>query len=149
MEQIDNLEQTLAFKIAKLSNLISQPFYIKYGKDEDLYLPEWRIIQTLAINPQITSKHLCQIIGMHKMNVSRAVKRLEKLGRLKCETSNNDKRAKLLELTHEGQKLYERLKPGAQARAAELASGLSNYEIKTLNDLINKLIIKAGEGLEA
>lgn len=134
------LDRTIAFRLGLLSNLITRPFYVENGKDEDLTLNEWRVVQTLAISPDIASSQISELTGMHKMNISHAVKRLHKQGRIDWSSSPRDGRIKLLRLTADGQAVYDRIYPKARAKALQLASSLSPDELSRFDETLDRLI---------
>ena len=137
------LDRTIAFRVGLLSNLVTRPFYAENGKAENLTLNEWRVVQTLAIYPDIASSQISELTGMHKMNISHAVKRLHKLGRVDWHLSPRDGRIKLLRLTAEGLGVYNRIYPKARAKAVQLAGSVSPEELARFDETLDRLIAAA------
>ncbi|MGE5146774.1 MAG: MarR family winged helix-turn-helix transcriptional regulator, partial [Candidatus Eiseniibacteriota bacterium] len=102
-----------------LSSRISRAFDAKLAKSHDLSPPEWRVLLTLAQHPEASANEITTAWAMEKMAVSRAVRRLERLGRIRRRVDGADRRRYALELTPEGRRLYQRILPMANARYHE------------------------------
>lgn len=133
-------DASIAFRIHVLSNLISRPFHTIYGKQEDVNQSEWRMLQVLDTHPGIPFNEICYRTGMHKMQVSRAVQRGIRLGRVTMTGDVADARRKLVELTSEGRALCQRMYPRTTEREESLVNALSPAQRKALNDLLDRMI---------
>ena len=138
-----DVKRSIAFRIVVLLNHISRPFYQIYGKMHDLSIWEWRVMMVLAIHPGISANEICRLTGLHKMNVSRAVRRLLGKERIRREVDPKDRRRKLLWLSENGLVLYHKILPGAQNRELLLRSALSTDEQTKLDQMLDRLISEA------
>lgn len=132
-------EDSLGFRLGTLSNLVALPF-ATHGKDEDLTLLEWRMLQVLDAHPGISITEVCFYTGMHKMQASRALQRAVRMKRAVWKADATDGRRKLVFLTAAGKALCQRLYPGTAAREAELRKALSEEQRRVLGPLLDQLI---------
>lgn len=138
-------EASLVFPLLLAVNLISKPFYTRHAKEHSLKLNEWRVMFILAERSDISASDICEITGMHMMNVSRAVRRLERMGRVIRTVDPDDQRRYLLHLSADGVEVFNRLAPAALEREALLRGSLNKREAETLKRLLDKVI----DGLRA
>ena len=75
---------------------------------EDCSLLEFRVLDLIAHNPKSRLKDLSQIRSVYAQGVGRLVARLEERGLVDAITCTRDRRAKQIELTAAGRRLYER-----------------------------------------
>lgn len=123
-----------------VSNLIGRAFYPEIASKWDLSLAEWRIILTLAHRPGASAAEITSLWGMEKMAVSRAARRLEKMGRVERTNDPRDGRRYTLSLTEAGRALFEEVEPGATARYHEIVAVLDRAEREALHSALTKLI---------
>lgn len=133
-------DRSVVYKLLKLVNLIAKPFFARYGKQHSLLINEWRIIIALAMHPGLSVTEICDHTGMHIMNVSRAVRRLHRMGRVEREIDPNDRRRSLLRLSDQGEAIFAELAPSAFQREDVLLSALTPEEAETLRRLLDKLL---------
>lgn len=133
-------ENSLAMRIAVLSNLVARPFFTLHGKQRNLTLAEWRLFQLLHAHPGLSLTAVCERTGMHKMQVSRSVQRSVRLGRVHWLPDPSDGRKKLLYLTEQGVQLCEAMYPDTARRESELVAGLSDSQQRQLGKLLSQLI---------
>lgn len=132
-------ESSFAFRINVLGSLISRPFHAAHGKAENLTLPEWRVLQVLDAHPDQSYGELGDRTGLHKMQVSRAVERALRLGRVECLSDPEDGRRKIVRLTDDGRALCQRSYPGTLAREQALVAPLSAEQRRQLDALLTVL----------
>jgi DNA-binding MarR family transcriptional regulator len=70
------------FRLLKLTNLLSRPFFGQFAKLHDLTLNEWRTMVVLANQPASAAQDVAAMTGLHPMNISRALAGLRKAGRI-------------------------------------------------------------------
>jgi len=133
-------EESLGFRLGTLANLVALPFYATHAKEEDLSLPEWRMLQVLDAHPGISITEICFYTGMPKMQASRALQRAVRMKRVVWEADANDGRRKLVHLTATGRALCQRLYHGTAAREAELRKFLTDEQKRVLGPLLDSLI---------
>lgn len=143
MEKKTDLDNSPSFRLIQLVNLLGRPFYAKYGQQFNIGINEWRIIMTLSAHPGISAAEICGISGLHKMNVSRGVRRLLIQGRLRHLPDPADGRRKILHLTAKGNAVFENVFPNAKIQESKLFAGLTVPERKTFGKLLEKLVAHA------
>lgn len=122
-----------------LSSRISRAFDARLAAHFDLSPPEWRVLLTLVQRPRVSANEIAALWAMEKMAVSRAVRRLERLGRVRRRIDRADRRRHALILTPEGRRLYRRILPMANERYREITAVLSRAERATLRRSLAKL----------
>ena len=122
-----------------LSNKLSSGASQCYRKHFEIGVVEWRMLSMLAVESGITANRICQVIGLDKSAVSRALHALEVAGRVRTEADPADGRRYTVSLTESGTQLYKRVLKVALERERRLFSGLSPSEVDTLIDLLGRL----------
>ncbi len=138
LTQLD-LEAYVPAQITFLANKLSSGASAVYRKQFGIGIVEWRILALLKIEDNISANHICQVIGLDKAAVSRALKSLNAQNYLSFIKNKNDARSSLVSLTNEGIALHDRVYEVAIAREAMLLEDLSVDEIETLLGLLRKL----------
>jgi DNA-binding MarR family transcriptional regulator len=108
-------------------------------KEFGLTLPEWRILIALWQAEEQRLTDLSETVGVDYSTLSRQIAGLEKAGLAVRKRSRNDARAVAIALTPKGQKLTARIIPIARTHAAVAVRGLTNEELRTLQQCL-KLI---------
>ncbi len=142
---LDEAYPRLLYRLLKLSNLIGRPFFTHFADRYDLTLNDVRVLMALAHAGQAASHELCDVTGMHPMNVSRSVARLRRQGRITEQADPANRRRKLLTPTEEGWALYHKLAPHVKVLAEFVLASLSQREVEFLSSLLAVL----SERLEA
>ncbi|MHA1536639.1 MAG: MarR family winged helix-turn-helix transcriptional regulator [Alphaproteobacteria bacterium] len=123
-----------------VSNLIGRAFYPEIASKWDLGLAEWRIVLSLAHRPGASAAEITSLWGLEKMAVSRAARRLEKMGRVARAADPMDARRFTMSLTEAGRALFEQVEPAATARYHEIVAVLDRAELEALHGALGKLI---------
>lgn len=135
-----SLSKAFAHRLILLVNLLSRPFYARYGQQFDIGINEWRIIRTLASCPGISASEICYLSGLHKMNVSRGVRRLAKQDRVSSGEDPDDRRRKILNLTPKGHAVFASVSPPARAKEKAMMAALTAAEQKAFSEMLDKLV---------
>ena len=130
---------SLLYRMLKLSNLINRPFFSHFAGRYDLTLNDLRVLMTLAAMSEAASHELCQITGMHPMNVSRSVARMRRQGRIVERSDPSNRRRKILTPSAEGWALYGKLAPHVKVLSQFLFDALSPLEAELLARLTDLL----------
>ena len=134
-----HLPPMLLYRLLKLSNLILRPFYVHRAESYEMNVNELRVLMTLAPMGEAASHELCEVAGLHPMNVSRAVSALRRQGRVEERRDEENRRRKLLRLTPEGQRVFDELAPDANVAADRLFEGMDDKGLRQLSVVIDKL----------
>lgn len=128
------------FRLLKLSNLITRPFFVHFAERYELSLNDLRVLMTLAMVPSSASHELADATGMHPMNVSRSVAVLVRQGRIEARRDPDNRRRKILTLTADGQEVERALIPHVRKIAAFLFDPMTPLEVEFLSKLLDLLI---------
>jgi DNA-binding MarR family transcriptional regulator len=134
-----HLPPMLLYRLVKLTHLILRPFYAQRAEAYKLNVNELRVLMTLAPMGEAASHELCEVAGLHPMNVSRAVGTLRKQGRIEERRDEDNRRRKLLRLTPEGQRVFDELTPDATLAAGRLFDGMDDKALRHLSLVIDRL----------
>ena len=134
-----HLPPMLLYRLLKLSNLILRPFYVQRAEAYKMNVNELRVLMTLAPMGEAASHQLCEVAGLHPMNVSRAVSTLRRQGRIEERRDQDNRRRKLLRLTPAGQQVFDELMPDATAAATRLFGGMDDQALRQFSGTIDRL----------
>ena len=140
-----NLQRFLPYRLTKLSGIVSRSLAQHYSEKFDLTIQEWRIVANLGERPGLTAREVGELSSLDKVNMSRAIERLEKSGRLERRIVAKDRRSYSLHLTEAGQEILDKIIPLAQEYEASLLSEFSTEEIEVLDKFLGKLDQRADE----
>ncbi|WP_168787950.1 MarR family winged helix-turn-helix transcriptional regulator [Paraburkholderia aromaticivorans] len=139
----------VGFRLLKLTNLLSQPFFKRIHKQHAISLNEWRAMVVLANKPGSAAQDIAEATGLIAMNVSRAVAELRKAGRISTSRDPKNHRRTLLWLTPEGEKLFSEIAPYSAMKAQEFYGSLGSEELEAFSRQLERLIRKAEEMLDS
>lgn len=94
-----------------------------------------------------TPAELCRSLGLDSGSMTRMLDRLEQKGLLQRQRCPQDRRQVRLALTADGQLLADRLPQVGAAAMNELVGGLQPEELQTLEALLSKVLLQAGDPL--
>lgn len=133
------LETFLPYRLSVLSNTVSGKIARSYEKQFGLSIPEWRVMAVLGRFAGLTAAEVTERTAMDKVQVSRAVARLQSAGRIEQQTVDGDRRSRHLFLTVRGEADYNAIVPIARDYERRLAGTLSHAERSQLDMLLDKL----------
>ena len=133
-----DLQRFFPYRLAVLADAVSRAIADVYEQRFDLGRDEWRVLAALVTGPMKTGDVIAHTT-LDKMQVSRAVARLEGHGLIERELHADDRRARVLRLTPAGRALFRRIAPLALAREAFLLEALDADERRVLDRAIDKL----------
>jgi len=137
--------QVVWYRLLKLTSLMGRPFFTRFAQQYELSANDWRVLTTLASIPESASHELCEVTGMHPMNVSRSVATLRKQGRVSERTDPDNRRRKILSLTPKGWDIYNRGVPQVRKLAQFLFSSMSPLEVEFFGRLVDLLVNRLEE----
>jgi DNA-binding MarR family transcriptional regulator len=94
-----------------------------------------------------TPAELCRYLGLNSGSMTRMLDRLEQKGLILRNRCPDDRRQVRLALTADGQRLADRLPQVGAAAMNELVGALQADELKTLESLLAKVLLSAGDPL--
>jgi len=131
----------LPYRMAITSNAVSGRIAGEYGEQFGLKIPEWRIMAVLGDTGPLTQRDLVRATLMDKVAVNRACKALDDRGLLRRSPNAADGRSHHVELTEEGQALYEQIWPQAYSAYEQIFAALTAREAASLRELLDKLLV--------
>ncbi len=105
----------------------------------ELRTVDFSVLSLITHNPGITSKQLCNTLGIQAPNLVSMVNSLEKRELIKRLPHPNDGRAMGLHLTQAGEKMMRDAEKTAATLELETTAKLSDSERKTLMTLLKKI----------
>jgi len=135
--------EMVGFRLLKLTNLMSRPFFGQFAKQHALTLTEWRSMVVLANRPGSAAQDISAATGLQPMNISRAVIALRKAGLIEEARDPDNHRRVLLWLTAAGHKIFEQIAPHSERQAGQLLDVLTAEELASLGRIVDKLIARA------
>jgi len=143
-----DLQAYFPYRLAILAEEVSRTVAQLYADRFDLTRPEWRILAALGNRREVAAKTVGRASALDKMQVSRAVARLEQRGLIDRHEDAADRRNQILRLTPAGRTLYRKIVPLALARETYILSALDAGEVEALDRIMTKLLAQA-RGLES
>jgi DNA-binding MarR family transcriptional regulator len=137
------LEDFLPYRLAILSHTVSSSIARAYDQRFGLTIPEWRVIAILGRFPGLSAVEVAKRTMLDKVAVSRAVTKLIKGGRIDRQFADADRRRSILNLSAEGRKVHDEVAPLALGIEDDLLHGLTDDQISTLNEVIERLLARA------
>jgi DNA-binding MarR family transcriptional regulator len=134
-----DLHEFFPYRMALLAEAVSQSVAQVYRERFGLTREEWRVLAALAGAGTVKTGWVIEATTLEKMQVSRAVGRMEEKGLVERLPDPDDGRGWLLRLRQPGRALYAKLVPMVQAREAFLLDALSEDERRVLDAAMAKL----------
>lgn len=134
-----DLQGYFPYRLARVAELVSLAVAEVYAERFALTRPEWRLLAVLGTREEIATREVLRQTTLDKMQVSRAMQRLEGRGIVRRFRDPDDGRERIARLTAAGRTLYNRVVPLALAREEALLAALTPQEAAVLDKVIDKL----------
>lgn len=134
-----DLARFMPYRLAVLADDVSATIAQVYVDRFNLSRDEWRILAWLGNHGGMRAKDIGSNAALDKMQMSRALTRLEEKKLLSIKPDPQDRRGNVLQLTRQGLALYEKIAPLALAREDFLLAALTPDEVKALDVIVDKL----------
>lgn len=138
-----NLHEFFPYLVRVYYRAVSNSVSDLYGTLFGLSVSEWRTMAVLGPQGTLSASEIVERSSMDKVNVSRAIKKLQKTGYLKRDIDGKDKRKAVLRLTQEGRKIYLALIPMIKELESDLLDSLTSDEVEQLKSLMGKVRLNA------
>jgi DNA-binding MarR family transcriptional regulator len=106
----------------------------------DLTSVQFAALDAIAGQPGIDQASLAATIGFDRATIGGVLDRLEAKGLVRRNVSPDDRRARVLHLTREGQKLLAAVRPVVETLQEDILSSLTRAERKAFLALANKAL---------
>ena len=143
-----NLHAFLPYQLAVAADTVSRALAVVYADRFSLSRDEWRVLAWVAEEHDITATALGVRTGLDKMQVSRALARMERDGLVERTPDLDDRRHLRVRLKAPGRALYRKVVPMAQAREAFLLEALNVPERAAFDRALAKLQARAQQLLD-
>lgn len=97
------------------------------------------VLKMLVDQPGIAQRRLAEIAGLDEVTLGGVVKRLVERGLVERAVNPEDRRARRLTITEEGEKAWKEAVPGLKRLQTRLLAPLDEQEIVTLKRLLRRL----------
>lgn len=134
-----DLPRFLPYRLSVAANAVSRRLARVYQDRFDLTVPEWRVMATLGRFPGLSANQVAERTAMDKVQVSRAVTRLARAGRISRRIDEGDRRRVALSLSAAGRAVYREIVPLARAYEKEILARLGEDERRALETALAKL----------
>lgn len=131
------ISELLSYRLSRTSSALSRSAALRYRREFDVSLGEWRSIALIAADPTLTLNRLARRAGLDKAQMSRVVRGLVERG-LVSRTAGPG-RSRQLALTEAGLTVYRGLITAANERDSAFAEVLSDEEARALGRALDKL----------
>ena len=135
------LDSSLFFKLVRVVNMTARPFQAGLGRAHQLTLNEWRVMVVLASHPGSAATDIAEATGLDKMSVSRALAGLGRMNRVLLKSDSGDLRRSWVYLTAAAKTLFAQIGKHAVQREADVFSGVSAQELKSMGQTLDKLVL--------
>ncbi|MFO1218241.1 MAG: MarR family transcriptional regulator [Burkholderiaceae bacterium] len=138
-----DLQAFMPYRLAVVAEAVSRSLAAVYAQRFNLTRDEWRILAALAVRDDIKGTELGSLATLDKMQVSRALTRMERNGLIERQPDAADRRNLVVRLKPAGRALYRKIVPMARSREAYLLESLDADERSALDSALDKLLARA------
>lgn len=137
------IKDLLSFRLHVVANMLSRGAAMRYRREFDVSLWEWRIIALLGAYAPLSLNDLARSAGLDKSQASRAVSGLIARGCVEREANENDGRGIRLSLSRGGERVFSGLIRAAGERNDAFLGCLTKEERACLDSALSKLADQA------
>ena len=137
------LQNFFPYRLAVLADAVSRSMAQVYEVRFDLSRDEWRVLAALAELGSMKTTALIPHTMLDKMQVSRAVTRMEREGLIAREDDPQDGRGYIVSVLPKGKAVYRRIVPMVHARERFLLEGLEENERAAFIGALEKVLERA------
>ncbi len=137
------IHDLLSYRLGRAANLVSRSAALRYRREFDVSLGEWRALALLAADAPLSLNDLARAAGLDKAQMSRVVAGLIQRDLVLRQMSERGGRMVELSLTRAGARLYRGLIAAAGERDAAFRACLTAQEMAVLESALKKLAAEA------
>lgn len=134
-----NSEQFLPYLLNRAAEHASRSFQSVYKSRYGMLRTEWRVLFHLGVYEHLTASQICEMAGLHKTKVSRAVAALQEKRLITKRIDENDRRFAPLILTAKGKSVFADLSQMAEKMHHELMADFTEEEQAVLLKCLHQL----------
>ena len=140
-----DLNAFLPYQFSQLADVVSHSVATVYESRLGISRDDWRVLVAVNQARHMRATDIAQHTTLDKMQVSRAIARLEKKGFVSRMADADDKRQQILVATSAGQAAYEKVSPLMMARNDYLLQDLNATEREVLQRYLDQVLNRAQE----
>lgn len=130
------IADTLTFRLLVAANRLGQPFAQQFGHRLGITLTQWRCIMALAVEPGASGEAVARRMGLEKMTVSRALRRLDRLAYAEPSGPGN---RRAWRLTASGWRIVDEIMPVALERDRAALAGVGEAERAAVATVLERI----------
>lgn len=134
-----------AFRLNYLALRYNGPLYDWVRRTYGLSRPEYVALYSLALSEGGLARDIVRTSGFPKNTLSRAIRRIERLGLIEPAPAPAPGRAQPLRLTEAGWRLFRESLPAFERHERRMLAGLTDAERDTLARLMAKIVLDADD----
>ena len=143
MTEARTIKELLSYRLHKLAGALSRGAALRYRREFEVSLVEWRTVALLGDFAPLSLKELARLAALDKSLISRTVSALVERGLVQRQVSSTDAREVELSLSPSGRSLHQGLMAAARQRDAAFRTALTAEEQTLLDSLLLKLEAEA------
>jgi MarR family transcriptional regulator for hemolysin len=128
----------IGLQLANTSKAVSRAFNDRLA-DAGGSVPIWLILSSLKSNERRTQLELARAVGIEGPTLTRHLDGLEENGVVRRVRDGNDRRAVRVELTDEGERLFQTLRQAVIAFNRALTAGVAETELERMRAALAQL----------
>jgi MarR family transcriptional regulator for hemolysin len=128
----------IGLQLANTSKAVGRAFNDRLA-DVGGSIPVWLILSSLKSNERRTQLDLARAVGIEGPTLTRHLDGLEENGIVRRVRDSSDRRAVRVELTADGERLFQTLKQAVIAFNRELTAGVSETELERMRKTLARL----------
>ena len=138
-----DLNAYLPYQLSQMADVVSHSVATVYESRLGISRDDWRVLVAVNQARHMRATDIAQHTALDKMQVSRAIARLEKKGFLSRTADTDDKRQQILAVTPAGQAAYREVSPLMMARNDYLLQDLTPAEREVLQRYLDQVLNRA------
>lgn len=135
------ISHLLSNRVTRLSSALSRSAAMRYRREFDVSLGEWRTLALLGQDPELTLNRLARRAGLDKAQMSRVVAKLVDQGYIDRQVG--PRRSTHLTLTEAGLRVYEGLITAANGRDQQLHAAVDPEKMRIFEEVLEELTVLA------
>jgi MarR family transcriptional regulator, transcriptional regulator for hemolysin len=135
----------IGLTLARTAKAVSRAFDARLT-EAGASLPVWLVLLSLRTRRLGTQRELAEAVGIQGATLTHHLNAMEDAGLLTRRRDPSNRRVHLVELTAEGEALFDRLRAAAMAHDERIRAGLTSEEVDRLTELLDRIRDNVPEG---
>jgi MarR family transcriptional regulator for hemolysin len=135
----------IGLTLARTAKAVSRAFDARLT-EAGASLPVWLVLLSLRTRRLGTQRELAEAVGIQGATLTHHLNGMEDAGLLTRRRDPNNRRVHLVQLTTDGDALFDRLRAAAMAHDDRVRGGLTREEVDRLTELLDRIRDNVTEG---